>query len=257
MSVIPALSIYAVKSKLLFEYSVALSPVVSLNTVLLKSSNALSFVAMGHRMHLCRRFPINSWRPTRAKTARAKTVRIMTSTIFFTDWIKAATMVFKPGEIQLIETGTNSFFPVVSGQLTWNHSNCFEGAKHTERPEGGDVAQVDELGDVPGRQRRGGAQFSHETTTRQKETDPLVHLRHTDHHEIQPIPWVSKECKRSHTETSGQHLDRCLKGVDASKNIPGKKNNSTKKCEASDVTKKAAVTLTLLFYSTLGGCSSS
>lgn len=84
-------------------YRVSLSPAVvlyhsvSLNMVPLRSSDAVSFVAMGHRMHFCRRFPINSWRPTRAKTDRAKTVRIMTSTIFFTDWIKAATMVFKPG----------------------------------------------------------------------------------------------------------------------------------------------------------------
>lgn len=102
---IPAFSIYSVKLKVLFEYSVSLSPVVSLNTVLLKSSNAVSFVAMGHRMHLCRRFPINSWRPTRAKTDRAKTVRIMTSTIFFTDWIKAATMVFKPRKNRWLKQG--------------------------------------------------------------------------------------------------------------------------------------------------------
>lgn len=153
------------KSKVLFEYSVSLSPVVvlynhvSLNTVPLKTSNAVSFVVMGHRMHLFRRFPINSWRPTRAKTDRAKTVRIMTSTIFFTDWIKAATMVFKPGKTQLIEALMNSFFAVVSDKLTWNHSNGFKGAKHTKCPEGRDVAQVNELGDVPARQRWG-PQFS-------------------------------------------------------------------------------------------------
>lgn len=195
MSGVPAFSIYSVKSKVLFEYSVSLSHVVSLsdsvslNTVPLKSSDAVSF-ARGHLMHLCRRFPINSWRPTRAKTDRAKTVRIMTSTIFFTDWIKAATMVFKPGETQLIETMMNLFSPAVSAKLTWNHSNCFKGAEHTKRPEGGDVAQVDELGDVPVRERRG-PQLSNETTAHKKNTRSLTHLRHTDHHEIQPIPWVS------------------------------------------------------------------
>lgn len=166
---------YSVKLKVVFEFRVPLSSVVLLNTVLLKSSNAVWFAAMGHRMHLCRRFPINSWRPTRAKTDRAKTVRIMTSTIFFTDWIKAATMVFKPGKKkkknkkQLIQSGTSSFSPAVSVQLTWNHGNCFEGAKHAERPEGRDVAQVDELGDVPARQRRG-AEFSPEATAGQKNT---------------------------------------------------------------------------------------
>lgn len=99
-------------------------------------------------------------------------------------------MVFKPGETQLIETMMNLFSPAVSAKLTWNHSNCFKGAEHTKRPEGGDVAQVDELGDVPVRQRRG-PQLSNETTAHKKNTRSLTHLRHTDHHEIQPIPWVS------------------------------------------------------------------
>lgn len=101
-------SIYSMKLKVLL-YVVSLSPMVllkytvSLNVlVVLKNSNAVSFVLMGHRIHFWRRFPIKSWRPTRAKTARAKTVRIMTSTIFFTDWIKAPTMVFKPDGIQFI-----------------------------------------------------------------------------------------------------------------------------------------------------------
>lgn len=128
-------------------------------------------------------------------------------------------MVFKPGKIQLIETAMNSLLTAVSVQPTWNHSNGFEGAKHAKRPEGRDVAQVDELGDVPARRRRG-AKFSNETTARQTKRAVILHLRHTDHHEIQPIPWVSKECKRSNTEPSRQHFDRCLKGVDASKNIP-------------------------------------
>lgn len=105
---IPEFSIYAVKLKVLLVY-VSLKPVVLLKStvllneeVALKISNMVSFVWMGHRTHFCRRFPIKSWRPTSAKTARAKTVRIITSPIFFTDWIKAATIVFKPDKTQLI-----------------------------------------------------------------------------------------------------------------------------------------------------------
>lgn len=123
----PAFSIYSMKLKVLL-YVVSLSPmvllkyIVSLNVlVVLKNSNAVSFVLMGHRTHFWRRFPIKSWRPTRAKTARAKTVRIMTSTIFFTDWIKAPTMVFKPDRIirqnvesqqQMLRNITNSLCSV-------------------------------------------------------------------------------------------------------------------------------------------------
>ena len=40
---------------------------------------------------------MKSCRPIRAKTLRQKTVRIMTSASFFTDWIRAPTMVFRPG----------------------------------------------------------------------------------------------------------------------------------------------------------------
>ena len=47
--------------------------------------------------HFCRRFPMKSCKPTRAKTARQNTVRIITSRSFFTDWISAPTMVFRPG----------------------------------------------------------------------------------------------------------------------------------------------------------------
>lgn len=150
----------------------------------------------------------------------------------------------------------NSFFPFVSAQLTWNHSNCFEGTKHTKGPECRDVAQVNELGDVPARRRRG-AQISNKPTTRQKKTDSFVHLRHTDHHEIQPIPWVSKECKWSNTETSRQHFDRCLKGVDASKHVPKKKKQHDSRGCRRLTGLKAVVIRTLLFYSMLGGCSSS
>lgn len=39
---------------------------------------------------------MKSWRPMRAKTLRQKTVRIMTSESFFTDWMSAPTIVFSP-----------------------------------------------------------------------------------------------------------------------------------------------------------------
>ena len=40
---------------------------------------------------------MKSCSPTRAKTLRQKTVRIITSDSFFTDWIRAPTIVFSPG----------------------------------------------------------------------------------------------------------------------------------------------------------------
>lgn len=46
---------------------------------------------------------MKSWRPIRANTLRQKTVRIMTSESFFTDWIRAPTIVFSPmGEVSLL-----------------------------------------------------------------------------------------------------------------------------------------------------------
>lgn len=47
--------------------------------------------------HFCRRRPMKSCRPMRAKTLRQKTVRIITSASFLTDWIRAPTIVFRPG----------------------------------------------------------------------------------------------------------------------------------------------------------------
>lgn len=60
----------------------------------------LSVMFIGQITHFWRRLPMNSWRPIRAKTLRQKTVRIITSDSFFTDWIRAPTMVFKPGGSQ-------------------------------------------------------------------------------------------------------------------------------------------------------------
>lgn len=42
------------------------------------------------------KLPMNSCRPIRAKTLKQKTVRIMTSASFFTDWMRAPTIVFRP-----------------------------------------------------------------------------------------------------------------------------------------------------------------
>lgn len=103
---VPGFSMYSLKLKGLLEYIVSLTPVVVLKSsvsleVVLKNSNAVSFIWTGHRTHFWRRFPMKSWRPTRAKTARAKTVKTMTSPIFFTDWIKAATIVFRPEKTQV------------------------------------------------------------------------------------------------------------------------------------------------------------
>lgn len=60
----------------------------------------LSVMFMGQITHFWRRLPMKSWSPIRAKTLRQKTVRIITSDSFFTDWIRAPTMVFKPGGSQ-------------------------------------------------------------------------------------------------------------------------------------------------------------
>lgn len=232
--------------------------------VLLRSSTALWFVVMGHRMHLCRRFPINSWRPTRAKTDRAKTVRIMTSTIFFTDWIKAATMVFKPGKTQSIwnrgELILYSSFLLNSPGITV----IVLRARSTRNVLRAETLprSTNSVMYLP-RQRRG-AQVSNKkkknATRRREKTDSVAHLRHTDDHEIQPIPWVSEECKRSNAETSRQHFDRCLNRVDASKNISKKKTKKTTRLKSVRHLrwqKKAVVILTRLFYSMAEGCSSS
>lgn len=56
----------------------------------------VALLLIGMRTHFCLRLPMKSCRPMRAKTLRQNTVRIMTSDSFFTDWISAPTMVFKP-----------------------------------------------------------------------------------------------------------------------------------------------------------------
>lgn len=44
--------------------------------------------------------------------------------------------------------------------------------------------------------------------------------RHDDDAEVQPVPGVSQEGERSHTEPSGQDLDKRLEGVDAGEGVP-------------------------------------
>lgn len=50
----------------------------------------------GIRTHFCFKCPMNSCNPIRANTLKQKTVRIITSASFFTDWNNAPTMVFRP-----------------------------------------------------------------------------------------------------------------------------------------------------------------
>lgn len=49
----------------------------------------------------------------------------------------------------------------------------------------------------------------------------MADSRHADHHEVQPVPWISKECEGSEAETPGQNFDHGFKGVDASEDVPG------------------------------------
>lgn len=51
---------------------------------------------IGIRTHFCLKWPMNSCNPMRANTLKQKTVRIITSASFFTDWNSAPTMVFRP-----------------------------------------------------------------------------------------------------------------------------------------------------------------
>lgn len=50
----------------------------------------------GQNKHLFFKLPMNSCSPISANTLRQNTVKIITSESFFTDCIKAPTMVFKP-----------------------------------------------------------------------------------------------------------------------------------------------------------------
>lgn len=69
-------------------------------------SRNCSVMLMGQKTHLCLRFPMKSCNPISAKTLRQKTVRIITSDSFFTDCIRAPTIVFRPVHTQTTPTHT-------------------------------------------------------------------------------------------------------------------------------------------------------
>lgn len=47
------------------------------------------------------------------------------------------------------------------------------------------------------------------------------YLRHDNHAEVQPVPWVPKEGECVQAEASSQNLDQRLKGVNGSEGVPG------------------------------------
>lgn len=47
------------------------------------------------------------------------------------------------------------------------------------------------------------------------------YLRHDNHTEVQPVPWVPKEGERMQAEASSQNLDQRLKGINGGEGVPG------------------------------------
>lgn len=70
--------------------------------VQLKSVSLKVELGMGIRTHFCFKCPMNSCSPMRAKTLKQKTVRIITSASFFTDWNNAPTIVFRPARYTIV-----------------------------------------------------------------------------------------------------------------------------------------------------------
>lgn len=146
-------------------YSLKSNCVAFTSSVELKSQ--LLLVAGGQRMHLCLRLPMKSCKPTRAKTARQNTVRIITSPNFFTDWMSAPTIVFKPEQdtehrmimvlvhSEISEQGFIRSTPYMThsrsfkGQHTGNYSDCFKCSEYTERSECWHISKIDKLCDIP------------------------------------------------------------------------------------------------------------
>lgn len=48
----------------------------------------------------------------------------------------------------------------------------------------------------------------------------MKYSRHADHHEIQPVPRITEECKRSNTEPSRQNFHRRLERIDTCEHVP-------------------------------------
>ncbi len=96
-----------------------------------------SVMLMGQMTHFCRRFPMKSCRPMRAKTLRQKTVRIITSDSFFTDWIKAPTIVFRPLRYRIcthIHTQTHTHKKAQTVACVFKSQKCIKGvSRHDVR----------------------------------------------------------------------------------------------------------------------------
>lgn len=52
------------------------------------------------------------------------------------------------------------------------------------------------------------------------------YLRHRDDHEIQPVPWISKECEVIYTESTGNDFYSWFKRINSSEGIPEGKSRS-------------------------------
>ncbi len=52
------------------------------------------------------------------------------------------------------------------------------------------------------------------------------YLRHWDDHEIQPVPWISKECEVIYTESTGNDFYNWFKRINSSEGIPEGKSSS-------------------------------
>lgn len=87
----------------------------------------------GIRTHFCRRFPMKSCRPIRAKTLRQKTVRTMALASFFTDWMRAPTIVFRPKQAvnstKMINETNVSLLDLLSG-----HQSCGRSLDNNHSP---------------------------------------------------------------------------------------------------------------------------
>lgn len=69
-------------------------------------------------------------------------------------------------------------------------------------------------------------------------TDSLNHrkkyLRHRNDHEIQPVPWISKECKPVYTEASRADFYKRLKCINSRECVPARKKALTESVHQLD-----------------------
>lgn len=52
----------------------------------------------------------------------------------------------------------------------------------------------------------------------------LKYLRHRNDHEIQPVPWISQECKPIYTEASRSDLYKRLERINSRERVPGRQS---------------------------------